>query len=40
MIKMDELPPACQVVLDSPAATAVAGDAKAVDSKTTSAKNE
>ena len=40
MITMEQLPAACQTVLDSPAATAVAGDAKAVDSKATSAKNE
>jgi penicillin-insensitive murein endopeptidase len=37
-ITMDQLPPDCRVVLDSPAATAVAEDAKAVGAKTQSAK--
>jgi penicillin-insensitive murein endopeptidase len=37
-ITMDQLPAECRTVLNSPAATAVAGDAKAVESKTKSAK--
>ena len=37
-ITMDELPAACQAVLDSPAATAVAGEVDAAGSKTKSAE--
>lgn len=37
-ITMDELPAACQAVLDSPAATAVAGEVEAAGSKTKSAE--